>query len=210
MSQQPPSAWAPPPGWSGYPGWVPPRRSPGFNWSRLPATLFVAAVIAAVVLGGIGVDGAIAAPSAGTVVVGGSVTLTAAPGWVTEPSDDPTFTGVELRKANAMLTAEVDASDYTGDSASLLQSQKASLDSQVGQSSYGDVQTTSINGHDTSYLVFEATVTSGGQSGVIDGELICMVVDGNAVVILVAAGQGHLDPVIGEVTAMLDSVAVSR
>ena len=59
-------------------------------------------------------------------------------------------------------------------------------------------------------MVFEATVTSGGQSGVIDGELVCMVVDGNAVVILVAAGQGHLDPVIDDVTAMLDSVSVGR
>jgi hypothetical protein len=37
-----------------------------------------------------------------------------------------------------------------------------------------------------------------------------MVVDGNAVVVLVAAGQGHLDPVIDDVTAMLDSVSVGR
>ena len=208
MSQQPPPAWVAPPGSGVAWGWVPPRRSPGFNWSRVPATLLVALVIAVVVLGGIGVDGAIAAPNAGTLVVGGSVTLTAAPGWVKAPSDDPTFTGVELRKANAMLTAEVDASDYNGDSASLLATQKQSLDSEVAQASYGDVQTTSINGHDTSYLVFEATVTSGGRSGVIDGELVCMVADGNAVVILVAAGQGHLDPVIDDVTAMLDSVSV--
>jgi hypothetical protein len=169
----------------------------------------VALIIATVVLGGIAVDGGIAAPSAGTLVVGGPVTLTAAPGWVKEPSDDPTFTGIELRKANAMLTAEVDASDYAGGSASLLGTQKESLDTQVAQASYGDVQATSINGHDTSYIVFEATVTSGGRSGVIDGELVCMVVDGNAVVILVAAGQGHLDPVIDDVTAMLDSVRVT-
>ena len=205
----PPPAWGPPPGWGVTWGW-PPRRSSGFNWSRLPATMLIALIIAAVVLGGIGVDSAIAAPSAGTVVVGGPVTLTAASGWVEVPSDDASFTGVELRKANAILTAEVEASDYIGDSASLLQSQKASIDGEVAQASYGDAQTTSINGHDTNSMVFEATVTSGGQSGVIDGELVCMVVDGNAVVILVAAGQGHLDPVIDDVTAMLDSVSVGR
>jgi hypothetical protein len=204
MSQLPPPAWTPPP------GWVPPRRSPGFNWSRLPATLLVAFIIAAVVLGGLGVDSAIAAPSAGTVVVGGPVTLTAASGWVEVAADDASFTGVELRKANAILTAEVAGSDYAGDSASLLQTQKESLDGEVAQASYGDFQTTSINGHATSFVVFEATVTSGGQSGVIDGELVCMVVDGNAVVVLVAAGQGHLDPVIDDVTAMLDSVSVGR
>jgi hypothetical protein len=172
--------------------------------------MLVALIIAAVVLGGIGVDGAIAAPSAGTVVVGGTVTLTAAPGWVEVASDDPSFTGVELRKANAVLTAEVAASDYTGDSASLLESQKSSLDDEVAQASYGDPQTTSINGHDTSFMVFEATVTSGGHSGVIDGELVCMVVGGNAVVVLVAAGQGHLDPVVDDVTAMLRSVSAGR
>jgi hypothetical protein len=170
----------------------------------------VAFIIAAVVLGGLGVDSAIAAPSAGTVVVGGPVTLTAASGWVEVAADDASFTGVELRKANAILTAEVAGSDYAGDSASLLQTQKESLDGEVAQASYGDFQTTSINGHATSFVVFEATVTSGGQSGVIDGELVCMVVDGNAVVVLVAAGQGHLDPVIDDVTAMLDSVSVGR
>jgi hypothetical protein len=37
-----------------------------------------------------------------------------------------------------------------------------------------------------------------------------MVVDGNAVVILVASQQGHLDPVIDDVTAMLRSVGTAR
>jgi len=214
----PPPAWSPPPGWGpppgvawgqGWPGWTPVRRSRAFNWSRLPATLVVAAIVAAVVLGGIGVDGAVAAPSAGTVSIGG-VTLTAAPGWVEVTPDDPSFGGVELRKASAVLTAESSPLDQTRDSAGLLEEQRQMLDGEVAQASYGDPQTTSINGHATSSLVFEATVTSGGQTGVIDGELICMVVEDNAVVILVAARQGQLDPVIDDVGAMLRSVEVAR
>jgi len=37
-----------------------------------------------------------------------------------------------------------------------------------------------------------------------------MVVNGNAVVIVVAAQQGELDPVIDDVTAMLESVEAAR
>jgi hypothetical protein len=208
----PPQGWGPPPGWGGnrWPAWWQTQRRPGFHWSRLPATLFVAFAIGAVVVGGVVADVAIAAPSAGTVVVGGSVTLTAASGWVRESSDDPSFSGIELRKANAVLTAEVVHSGYTGDSAALMNEQKPSLEAEVAQVSYGDPQTTTINGHDTTSTAFEATVTSGGQSGVIDGEFVCMVVDGNGVAILAAAEQGHLDPVIDDVTAMLRSVAVAR
>lgn len=214
----PPPAWAPPPGWgqpgwgqAGWgPGWTPAGRSFHFDWSRLLPTVVVALVIAGVVLGGIGLDNAIAAPSAGTVTVGGSVTITAAPGWVRVDSQDASFSGIELRKANAILTAEVVSTSYSGDSASLLPAQQESLGSEAAQSSYGEAQTTSTNGHDTTYVVFEATVTSDQGMGVIDGELICMVVDGNALVILVAAQQGHLDPVIDDVTAMLLSVGVAR
>ena len=59
------------------------------------------AIIGAVVVGGLVGRSAIAAPGAGTVVIGGSVTLTAAPGWVEAVSDDPSVSGIELRKANA-------------------------------------------------------------------------------------------------------------
>jgi hypothetical protein len=170
----------------------------------------VALIIAAVVLGGIGLDSAMVAPSAGTLTVGGSVTLTAASGWVVEPSDDPSFKGIELRKANAIFTAEVVSRSYSGDSASMLPEQQASLTSQAAQISYGDPQTTTVNGHSTTSIAFEATVTSGQRTGIIDGELICMVVGRNAVVIFVAAQQGHLDPVIDDVTAMLESVGVAR
>jgi hypothetical protein len=58
--------------------------------------------------------------------------------------------------------------------------------------------------------MFEATVVSGQQSGIVDGELVCMVVDGNAVVLMVAAPQGDLDPVIDDVSAMLVSVGDGR
>jgi len=172
--------------------------------SRLLPTLLVALVIVAVVGGGIAVDASITAPSAGTLIVNGTVSVTAAPGWVEVTSDDPSFTGVELRKANAILTAQVDATDYTRDSATLLASERPSLDAEVAQISYGDPATTMIGGH------FEATVASGSQSGVVDGELICMVVDGNAVVILVAASQGHFDAVSDDVTAMLRSLRAVR
>lgn len=208
-----PPAWGPPPGWVqlgwGQPGWTPARRPMAFAWSRLLPTVAVAGVIAAVVLGGIGLDRAIAAPSAGVVTIGGSVTITAGPGWVLVPAQDAT-SGIELRKANAVLTAEVVSSSYAADSASMLAAQKESLTADTGQISYGDPRTTSMNGHDTTSVVFEATVTSGVHTGIVDGELICMVVDGNAVVILVASQQGHLDPVIDDVTAMLQSVGAGR
>jgi hypothetical protein len=169
----------------------------------------VAAIIAAVVLGGVGLDAAIAAPSAGTVTVGGSVVMTAASGWVLAESNDTASGFVELRKASAILTAQVVSFYWARSSASLLAVERESLDAEVVQIGYGDPRTTSINGHDTTYVVFQATVTSGGHSGVIDGELICMVVESNAVVIVVAAPQGDLDPVVGEVTAMLESVRVA-
>jgi hypothetical protein len=174
--------------------------------SRLLPTLLVALVIVAVVGGGIAADAAITAPSAGTLIVNGTVSVTAAPGWVKATSDDPSFGGVERRKANAVLTAEVDATGYASDSATLLASERPSLDAEVAQISYGEPGTTTLGGHDATSVVFEATVSSGSQSGVVDGELICMVVDGNAVVVLVAASQGHLDAVSDDVTAMLRSL----
>ena len=210
----PPPAWGPPPGWvaPGWgqvgwgPGWVPLGRSFRFDRSRLLPTLGVALVIAAVVLGGIGLDNAIPAPSAGVVTIGGSVTMTAGPGWVLEPSQDASSSGIELRRSGAVLSAEVVSSSYSGDSSSMLADQKDSLNRDTAQISYGDAQTTSVNGHDTTFVVFEATVATGHGPGTVDGELICMVVNGNAVVIGVAAQQGDLDPVIDDVTAMLKSV----
>jgi hypothetical protein len=180
----------------------------GFEWSRVLPTSLVALVILAVVMGGLVLDSAIAAPSAGTVTVGGRVTVTAAPGWVLDSSAN-SGSGIELRKANAALTAEVASTSYDGTSAALLADQRPALDAEATQISYGDVTATAINGHDTSSVVFQATVVS-THTGVIDGELICMVVDGNAVVIVVVAQQGDLDSMIDDVTAMLRSVTAAR
>ena len=202
----PPPPPPPPQQWA---AWVPQRRV-RLDQARLMPTLAVALIVAGVVLGGIGLDNAIAAPSAGTVAVGGSVTMTAAPGWVLAPSQDAPSTGIELQKGNAILTAEVVSSSYSGDSASMLANQEKSLDDQSVQIEYGDVRSTSIGGHDTTSVMFEATVASGQQSGIVDGELVCMVVQGNAVVLMVAAPQGDLDPVIDDVSAMLVSVEDGR
>lgn len=184
----------------------PARQAPVSRW--LP-TVLVTATIAFVVLGGIGLDGVIAAPSAGTVAVGGPVTITAAPGWVLGSPGDRAA-GIELQKSNAILTAEVVASSYSGEAAAMLTAQEDALSGESAQISYGDLQRTSVSGHETAFVAFEATIVSGGRSGVIDGELICMIVDGNVVVILVGAPQGDLDPVIDDVTAMLASVGVAR
>jgi len=194
------------PGWGrGWgPGWTLPSRAT--DMSRLLPTLLVGAVIAAIVLGGLMADAAIAAPSAGTLAVDGAVTITAAGGWVAAKSDDATFSGVELRKADAILTAEVVASNYTGTAESVLGEQRFSLDAEAAQIGYGDERVSAMSGYDAASVAFEATVSSGSRTGVIDGELVSMVVDGNAVVILAAAGQGDLDPVMDDVTAMLDSI----
>jgi len=152
--------------------------------------------------------------------VGGSVTITAAPGWVFVPSggdaaggDAPSGDasgGVQLQKASAILVAQLVSSGYSGDSASMLVEQKASLAGDSAQISYSDIHHTSIGDNDTTFVLFEAVVASGDRSGIVDGELVCMVVEGNAVVVVVAAPQGDLDPVIDDVSAMLASVGVRR
>jgi hypothetical protein len=188
--------------------------------ARLLPTIVVAAIIALVVPGGMGLDAAIAAPSAGTLTVGGSVTITAAPGWVLVPpggdavgggaSGGGASGGIQLQKANAILVAQLVSSGYSGDSASMLVEQQASLAGDSAQISYSDIHHTSIGDNDTTFVLFEAVVASGDRSGIVDGELVCMVVEGNAVVVVVAASQGDLEPVIDDVSAMLVSVGVRR
>ena len=221
----PPST--PPPGWyapvgSPAPGapptaWYPPTAAVGvpagptfkFDRARWLPTILVAAIVAGVVLGGMGIDAAMAAPSAGTIAIGGSASLTAAPGWVLVSTPGDTSQGIELQKANAILTAQVISSSYSGDSASMLADAKQSLGGDSAQISYGDTHHTTIGGHDTTYVAFEAVLT-GQHSGVIDGELVCMVVQTDEIVIAVAAPQGHLDPVVDDVAAMLKSVRVGQ
>ena len=187
-----------------------PRGTPArFDRARLLPTVAVAAVIAAVVLGGLGLDRALAAPSAGILDIGGSVTLTAAPGWVLTPTD-ATRSGVQLSNADAILTAQVVDESYSGDSASLMAEAEKELNGATAQISFGDPHHSLINGHDTTYVSFQATVTNSGHSGVVDGEVIAMIVGGNAVMLELAAPQGRLGSAVDDVSTMLESVRVGR
>jgi hypothetical protein len=185
---------------------APAPRAAGINWARLLPSGIVAVIIAAVVLGGLGLDTVIAAPSAGIVTVGGSVTITAAPGWVLVSTPGDTSSGIELQKANAVLVAQVVSTGYSGDSASILPQQEQALSGESAQISFGDAHQGSIGGHDTTYVAFEEAVASGGRTGILDGELVCMVIGENAVVIVVGAPQGGLDPIVDDVSAMLKSL----
>jgi hypothetical protein len=177
-----------------------------FARARWLPTLAVAAIIAAVTLGGIGLDQVIASPSAGTVAVGGSVIITAASGWVlTSPAGD-TSQGIQLQKGNAVLTAQVISSSYHGTSAAMVSEAEQSLGGSSAQVSYGNAHQGAISGNDTTYVTFEAAMTSGTQSGIVDGELVCMVVGTNEIILVATAPQGHLEPAIDDVSAMLKSV----
>lgn len=178
--------------------------------ARLGPTVAVAAVIAAVVLGGLGIDRVLAAPNAGILDLGGSVSVTAAPGWVLTPSTDTTTSAIQLRKADAILTAQVVEQGYSGDSAALITEAESELDGATAQISFGDPHHRLINGYDTTYVSFQATVTTSARSGVVDGEVVGMVVGGNAVVFELAAPQGRLGSAVDDVSAMLESVRVGR
>ena len=201
----PPTVWYPPMAAVA----VPAGGAFKFDRARWLPTILVAAIVAGVVLGGMGIDGAMAAPSAGTVAIGNSASMTAAPGWMLVSTPGDTSQGIELQKANAILTAQVISSSYSGDSASMVADAKKSLGGDSAQISYGDTHHTKIGGNDTTYVAFEA-VLSGQHSGVIDGELVCMVVQTDEIVIAVAAPQGHFDPVVDDVSAMLKSVRVGQ
>ena len=181
-------------------------RDFSFDRARWLPTFVVAAIIAAVTLGGIGLDTVIAAPSAGTVAVGGSVTITASPGWVLVSKPGDTSGGIQLQKANVILTAQVVSTSFGGGSASILAAAEKSVGGDTAQISYGDPHHGTFGGNDSTYVSFEATVTSGNQTGIVDGELVCMVVHSNETIVVVAAPQGHLDPVIDDVSAMLNSL----
>jgi len=204
QSWAPPPAWGPPPGWvqpgwgaGGWaPGWIPARRSPAFDWSRLLPTLAVAFVIGAVVFGGIVLDNSITAPSAGVVTVGGSVTMTAGPGWV----------GVAV--AGRLILRNRVAQGRRrphgpGGLAELLR--RRGFDARgsggVARRRHGpDQLRRSTNDFDERarhhVRGLRGNVGDGPRLGRRRWGLICMVVNGNAVVIVVAAAQGHLDPVI--------------
>jgi hypothetical protein len=180
-----------------------------FDRVRWRPTALVAAVIAVVVLGGLALDGVIPAPSAGTQTIGGSVTITAASGWILIPGSGGNSGGIALQKGDATLTAQVLSQQFTGSSAAIMAQVRRQLDSQVAQISYGDEHKTQISGNDSTYVLFEAIVSGSGQSshmGTVDGELVCLVVSGNAVVVEVAAPQGDLQFVTDDISTMVKTV----
>jgi hypothetical protein len=179
-----------------------------FDVSRLAATVAVAVVIAAVVLGGIGLDHAIAEPSAGTVSLGGTIRMEAAPGWVLAPANESGFPGgwIELRKSDALLYATVTDESYRGDPAAILAQQESDLKSETAQISFGDEQDVTVGNNPSAMVVFEAVVSDSSQSATVDGELVAMVVDGNAVVLQVFIAQGGFGSISDDVVAMVSSV----
>ena len=198
----PPSTWAAP---------LPARAiGPCPRWA---ATIAVAAVIAAVVLGGLVTDSAIAAPSAGTVTVSGPVTITAASGWTVSDSAGAITGGVALQKSNAILVVQVVATDYTGTDRQLLSDAEETFRSEMGQVSFGESKVLSLGGREASEVTFSALVSSTGSSGVIDGELVCLVAGsgGSSYAVLVQVGvpQGYLDTISTDVETMAASVTVA-
>jgi hypothetical protein len=176
--------------------------------ARFVPTVVVAGVIAAVVLGGVGLDRALAAPSAGVVDLGAGVSLTSASGWVLSSADGGVSSGIQLRKADAVLTVQVVDEGYAGNSAELIDSAERDLDGAAAQVSFGDIHALAVNGHDTSAVSFEATVSNSRGSGAIDGEVIAIVIGRDAIVVELAAPQGRLGSAVDDVTTMLDSIRI--
>ena len=214
-----PAPWAGAP-WHGgpYPSYTwaapPPRPVAVVSRPRWGATAAVAAVIAVVVLGGLLADGAIAAPSVGRLAVSGPVTIEAAPGWVVSDSAGEVSDGVALQDSSVLLIVQVVSSSYRGDDRALLDDAEASLGSDAGQFTFGDSRVVTLGGREASEVTFSALVSSGGSSGVIDGELVCVVVESGgsayAVVMQAGAAQGGLASVADDVDSMAASLEASR
>jgi hypothetical protein len=184
-------------------------RRPLFDRQKWLPTIAVAGIIAGVVLGGLGLDKVIAAPSAGTVEIGQSVTITAAPGWVkTETSGTGDGDGVALQKSDATLSAT--AVLYDGSPSGALSEVEAELQQDAADISFGAEHDSALGGHDAATVTFSAIVSGPSGSGTIDGEVVCLVVDGRAIVFEVIAPQGDLDPVADDVLTMVSSVEVGQ
>jgi hypothetical protein len=192
----------------------PVRPVPGATRPRWGVTIAVAATISVVVFGGLLVDGAIAAPSAGTVTVSGPVRITAAPGWIVSESAGGITDGVALQDSTAILVAQVLSTDYAGDEQRLLADAEESYRAEMGQISFGQSRTVKLGGKQAGEVTFSALVSSAGSSGVIDGELICMIIESGgrsyAVLVQVGVPQGYLDTVSAAVEEMAASVEVAQ
>jgi hypothetical protein len=208
-----PPPWAQPGFGQAAPAWAQPgfapvaARAPLFDRQKWLPTICVAAVIAVVVLGGIGLDKVIAAPSAGIVNVGDAVTITAASGWILVDTSD-SGGGVELQKANVELT--IAATPYTGTADAALQDAEQALSADAAQISFGDPVDKPIGGHVAAAAGFEAIVSGSSGSGTVDGELVCVIDGGDAVEFVVATSQGDLSSVTDDLKAMISSVEVGR
>jgi hypothetical protein len=216
----PPQPWAAqtwPPGPAH--GWAPSGRRAASGAGaiarpRWRGTLAVAAIVAGVVLGGVAVDGAIPEPSAGRVAISQPVYMTAAPGWVATAAAGDIPDGVALQKSNALLVAQVLNANYNGDSRQLLTASKASFEREAAQISFGDEREVDLNGKHASAVTFSALFSDTGGSGVVDGELVCLVLHsgGHDFAVLIQAGmpQGYLASVADDIDAMAGSVEVSQ
>lgn len=212
------SAHFPPPR-STYGWWAPPARpaAPGAGGETRPrwaGTIAVVAIIAGVVLGGVVVDGAIPEPSAGRVAISQPVYITAAPGWVTTSAAGEIADGIELQNASALLIAQVLSTSYDGNARQLLDASIASFREGAAQISFGSERDQDLNGKHVSVVTFSALVSGDGGSGMMDGELVCLVLDSGghayAVLVQVGAPQGNLAAVTDDVDAMAGSVEVSQ
>jgi hypothetical protein len=214
--QSPAPAPTPPPGWAqpgpqvpppwaqpGYP--AAPAARPTFDREKWLPTLAVAAVIAAVVLGGIGMDKVVAAPSAGTVQLGSNATMTAPSGWVVVDTGDSS--GVTLQKANTRVFAA--AGPYQGSAQAMLAEVENGLRNEVDQIAFGTEQTGTLNGHEAAMVGFEA-VNSGASGGTLDGEAICIIIGPDGVLLEAVAPVGMLDAAADDIKAMATSIEVRQ
>jgi hypothetical protein len=142
------------------------------------------------------------------------VTIKAAPGWVkTETSGSGSGGGVELQKSDAILTATAVA--YGGQPPAALAEVEAALQQDVSgqnsaQISFGTEHDGTLGGYDAARVSFSAIVSGPSGSGTIDGEVICLVTGGKAIVFEVYAPQGDLDPVADDILTMVNSVEVGQ
>jgi hypothetical protein len=179
----------------------------------------VAVIISGVVLGGIGLDRAIAVPSAGTVGLGGTIRMDAAPGWVLAPANASGGPGgpagvtvggwIELRKSDGLLYAAVTDTSYRGGAATVLAQQETELEAETAQISFGAEQDVTVGTRPTATAVFEAVFSDSSKSATVDGEVVAMVVEGNAVALRVFIGQGEFGSISDDVAAMVSSVRAS-
>jgi hypothetical protein len=210
----PPAAWAPgmsvpgpAHGWGGGKTTAAPAARP-----RWPGTIVVAAVVAAVVLGGASVDAAVPAPSAGEVAISGPIHITAGPGWILTDSLGQVEDGIVLQGTDGVLIAQLLDTSYSGDERRLLASAKIGLRAEAGAVTFGQERDVTLNGIAAAEVSFSALVSDAGSSGVIDGELVCVVLksggDSYAVVLEALVPQGDLGSVRDAVDQMAGTLKV--